>query len=228
VDDDPAAPRALARLLRSASYQSETFASAEDFLARSRFDAPGCILLDLLNGRTPGLNGLELQQALATADRQLPIVFVTGHGDIPMSVQAMKAGAVDFLLKPFNDEELLKIISQALNRSHPEQNERAELFEIRRLSTLTSGEHNVLCRLIAGQINKQIAADLGTVEKTIKVHRGRVMEKMGANSLAELVTMVVRIGIRVPGPRANMAADSRSSTCVKNIDGPQKPIPTDT
>ena len=145
VDDDPAAPRALARLLRSASYQSETFASAEDFLARSRFDAPGCILLDLLNGRTPGLNGLELQQALATADRQLPIVFVTGHGDIPMSVQAMKAGAVDFLLKPF----------------------------------------------------------------------------------AELVTMV-RICIRAPGPRANMAADSRSSTCVRNIDGPQKPIPTGT
>ena len=196
VDDDASVRGALARLLHSAGYQTETFASAEGFLAQSRFDAPGCIILDV---RMPGLNGLELQQALAAADRQLPIVFITGHGNVPMSVRAMKAGAEDFLPKPFDDEELLKAVAQALNKSQREQNERTEVAEIRkRLSSLTPREREVLCHVVAGQLNKQIAADLSIAEKTIKVHRGRVMEKMGASSLAGLVAMTARIGIHTP------------------------------
>jgi FixJ family two-component response regulator len=140
-----------------------------------------------------------LQQALAAADRQLPIVFITGHGDVPMSVRAMKAGAEDFLPKPFDDEELLKAVAQALNKSQREQNERTEVAEIRkRLSSLTPREREVLCHVVAGQLNKQIAADLSIAEKTIKVHRGRVMEKMGASSLAGLVAMTGRIGIHTP------------------------------
>jgi FixJ family two-component response regulator len=196
VDDDASVRGALARLLHSAGYQTETFASAEGFLAQSRFDAPGCILLDV---RMPGLNGLELQQALAAANRQLPIVFITGHGDVPMSVRAMKAGAEDFLPKPFDDEELLKAVARALNKSQREQNERTEVAEIRRrLASLTPREREVLCHVVAGQLNKQIAADLSIAEKTIKVHRGRVMEKMGASSLAGLVAMTARIGIHTP------------------------------
>jgi FixJ family two-component response regulator len=196
VDDDASVRGALARLLHSAGYQTETFASAEGFLAQSRFDAPGCILLDV---RMPGLNGLELQQALAAANRQLPIVFITGHGDVPMSVRAMKAGAEDFLPKPFDDGELLKAVARALNKSQREQNERTEVAEIRRrLASLTPREREVLCHVVAGQLNKQIAADLSIAEKTIKVHRGRVMEKMGASSLAGLVAMTGRIGIHTP------------------------------
>jgi len=193
VDDDASVRRALTRLLTATGYQTEDFASAEEFLACGHFDTPGCILLDVL---MPGLNGLELQQALATAECQLPIVFITGHGDIPMTVRAMKAGAADFLPKPCNAEELLKIIAQALTKSRREQNERTEIVEIRhRLSNLTPREHEVLCHVIAGQLNKQIAADLGIAEKTIKIHRARVMEKMGTRSLAELVGMAARIGI---------------------------------
>jgi FixJ family two-component response regulator len=196
VDDDASVRGALARLLHSAGYQTKTFASAEGFLAQSRFDAPGCIILDV---RMPGLNGLELQQALAAADRHLPIVFITGHGDVPMSVRAMKAGAQDFLPKPFNDGELLKAVAQALDKSRREQNERTEVAEIRRrLSSLTPREREVLCHVVAGQLNKQIAVDLGIAEKTIKVHRARVMEKMGAGSLAGLVAMTARIGIHTP------------------------------
>jgi FixJ family two-component response regulator len=196
VDDDASVRRALVRLLHSAGYQTKTFASAEGFLAQSRFDNPGCIILDV---RMPGLNGLELQQALSAADRQLPIVFITGHGDVPMSVRAMKAGAEDFLPKPFDDEELLKAVAQALSKSQREQSERTEVVEIRRrLSSLTPREREVLCHVVAGQLNKQIAADFSISEKTIKVHRARVMEKMGAASLAGLVAMAARIGIRTP------------------------------
>jgi FixJ family two-component response regulator len=194
VDDDAAVRKALARLLASAGYRTEAFASAEELLARTAFDAVGCIVLDV---QMPGLNGLELQQALATRDRHLPIVFITGHGDIPMSVRAMKAGAVDFLPKPFDDDELLKAVALALNKSQAEQNEQIEIAEIRRrLSTLTPREREVFCHVVAGQLNKQAAGDLGVVEKTIKIHRARVMEKMGAGSLAELVMMAARIGIR--------------------------------
>jgi FixJ family two-component response regulator len=196
VDDDAAVRRALGRLLRSAGYEPETFACAEDFLKGSHFEAPGCILADI---QLPGLNGLELQQTLADANRQLAIVFITGHGDVPMSVRAMKAGAVDFLSKPFDDEELLQAVAQALNKSRRERSEQEEVAEIlRRLSTLTAREREVLCHIVAGQLNKQAAADLGVVEKTIKVHRARVMDKMGTSSLAELVTMATRTGLRAP------------------------------
>jgi FixJ family two-component response regulator len=194
VDDDPAVRKALARLLSSTGYRAKTFASAEDLLAQSEIDAPGCIVLDV---QMPGLNGLELQKALATMDRPLPVVFITGHGDVPMSVSAMKAGAVDFIPKPFNDEDLLKAVALAVNKSQTEQNEQTEIAEFRRrLSTLTSREREVLSHVIAGQLNKQAAADLGVAEKTIKVHRARVMKKMRAGSLAELVTMATRIGFR--------------------------------
>ena len=196
VDDDASVRGALARLLHSAVYQTEAFSSAEGFLAQGRFDAPGCILLDV---RMPGLNGLELQEALAAADRQLPIVFITGYGDVPMSVRAMKAGAEDFLPKPFDDEELLTAVARALNKSQREQNERTEVAEIRRrLSCLTPREREVLCHVVAGQLNKQIAVDLSIAEKTLKVHRARVMEKMGASSLAGLVATAERIGIPTP------------------------------
>ena len=196
VDDDASVRGALARLLHSAGYQTEAFSSAEGLLAQGHFDAPGCILLDV---RMPGLNGLELQEALAAADQQLPIVFITGYGDVPMSVRAMKAGAEDFLPKPFDDEELLKAVARALNKSQREQNERTEAVEIRRrLSSLTPREREVLCHVVAGQLNKQIAVDLSIAEKTIKVHRARVMEKMGASSLAGLVAMTARIGIHTP------------------------------
>ena len=192
VDDDASVRKALARLLGSAGYLTETFASAEELLARSDFDTAGCILVDV---QMPGLNGLELQHALSAVDRQLPIVFITGHGDIPMSVRAMKAGAVDFITKPFEDDELLKAVALALEKSRAEQNERIEIAAIRRrLSTLTPREREVFCHVLGGQLNKQAAADLGVVEKTIKVHRARIMKKMGAGSLAELVRMAARIG----------------------------------
>jgi FixJ family two-component response regulator len=196
VDDDAAVRRALGRLLRSAGYQPETFSSAEHFLKGSHLADPGCILVDI---KLPGLNGLELQQTLIDAKLHFGIVFITGQGDVPMSVRAMKAGAVDFLSKPFNDEELLQAVAQALNNSRREQSEQEEAAEIlTRLSTLTAREREVLGHVVAGQLNKQVAADLGVVEKTIKVHRARLMDKMGTSSLAELVTMAVRIGLPAP------------------------------
>ncbi len=196
VDDDLGVRKALERLLRSAGYQPESFASAEEFLCRSQFEGPGCLLLDI---RLPGLNGLEVQQMLADAAQHLAIVFITGHADIPMSVHAMKAGAVDFLPKPFTDDDLLQAVSEALNKSRREQNDQTEVAELRaRLSTLTAREREVLSHVVAGQLNKQAAADLGIVEKTVKVHRARVMEKMGARSLAELVTMTTRSGLCGP------------------------------
>jgi len=191
VDDDASVRKALARLLGSAGYRTETFASAEELLVRSDLESVSCILADV---QMPGLNGLELQHALRAVDRQLPIVFITGHGDIPMSVRAMKAGAVDFITKPFEDVELLKAVALALGKSRAEQNERIETAAIRRrLSTLTPREREVLWHVLGGQLNKQAAVDLGVVEKTIKVHRARIMKKMGARSLAELVRMAVRI-----------------------------------
>jgi FixJ family two-component response regulator len=156
----------------------------------------------------PGLNGLDLQQVLSVTDRPLPIIFITGHGDIPMSVRAMKAGAVDFLTKPFNDEVLLNAVARALSKSKREQLERNEVAEISgRLSTLTAREQEVFGRVVAGQLNKQIAADLGTVEKTIKVHRARVMQKMCADSLAELVMMAARAGIFIQSQAQEVPAD---------------------
>jgi FixJ family two-component response regulator len=194
VDDDASVRKALARLIRSAGYQVNTFASAREFLDRIKADQePGCLVLDV---RMPGLSGLDLQHELQSADISLPIVFMTGHGDIPMSVRAMKAGAVDFLPKPVKDAELLRAIEQARTRAAQEHAAATERQNIlRRLETLTPRERDVMALVVRGLLNKQIAFELGTVEKTIKVHRARVMEKMQVESLAELVRIAERVGI---------------------------------
>ena len=196
VDDDPAVLKSLSRLLRSVRLEVATLSSPREFLERHDPRAPGCLVLDVA---MPGLNGLELQEALAAKGSELPIIFLTGHGDIPMSVQAMKRGALDFLTKPVNDEDLLKAVHVAIEKDRLQRQTRAEVAEIEhRLATLTPREREVLEHVISGQLNKQTAADLGTVEKTIKVHRARVMEKMKVQSVAELVRLAERVGIR-PG-----------------------------
>jgi len=193
VDDDPAVLKSLSRLLRSAGLACATFASAREFLDRHDPAASGCVVLDVA---MPGLNGMELQQALTDRGQELAIVFLTGHGDIPMSVQAMKRGAVDFLTKPVHDDDLLQAVRVAIEKDRVQRRRRAEIAEIqRRLDTLTPREREVLEHVIAGQLNKQTAADLGTVEKTIKVHRARVMEKMRVQSVAELVHLAEQAGV---------------------------------
>ena len=194
VDDDASVRRALMRLIKSAGYGVEAFASAREFLdSQHEAGRPACIVLDV---RMPGLTGLDLQRELQAVNANLPIIFITGHGDIPMSVTAMKAGAVDFLPKPIKDADLLAAIKQALARAMRQDAQRAELKEIRnRIATLTPREHEVLQHVVSGQLNKQIAFDLGTVEKTVKVHRARVMQKMGVESLADLVRITEKMGI---------------------------------
>jgi FixJ family two-component response regulator len=193
VDDDASLRKSLGRLLKSAGHLVEAFASADEFLRRDHYEGLGCLVLDV---QMPGLNGIELQSALAEKEYGLPIVFVTGHGDIPMGVRAMKSGAVDFLPKPFNDDALLKAIDQALDRCRQERETRAEAADIRsRLATLTPREREVLAHVVTGKLNKQIAADLGAAEKTIKVHRGRVMQKMKVRSVAELVRIAEKAGV---------------------------------
>lgn len=193
VDDDPAILKALSRLLRSAGYEPIAFASAKQFLERYEPNAPGCLVLDL---SMPGTTGLELQQWLLQTESPLPVIFLTGRGDIPSSVRAMKQGAVDFLTKPVNDTALLKAIHEASQRESQARTARAEAAAIEtRLATLTPRQREVLEHVVTGQLNKQIADDLGTVEKTIKVHRARVMEKMGVQSLAELVRLAERARI---------------------------------
>lgn len=193
VDDDPAVLKGLSRLLRSAHLACAAFSSPREFLDRHDPNAPGCLVLDVA---MPGLNGLELQQALITSGHELPIIFLTGHGDIPMSVQAMKRGAVDFLTKPVNDETLLATVRTAIEKDRIQRQQRAEIADIQqRLATLTPREREVLEHVITGQLNKQTAAALGTVEKTIKVHRARAMEKMKAHSVAELVHLTEKVGL---------------------------------
>lgn len=193
VDDDPAVLKSLSRLLRSARLPSATFDSPHAFLDGHDPNAPGCLVLDVA---MPGLNGMELQQALIASGHELPIIFLTGHGDIPMSVQAMKRGAADFLTKPVNDDTLLAAIRAAIEKDRLQRQSRAEVAEIQqRVATLTPRELEVLEHVVTGQLNKQIADDLGTVEKTIKVHRARVMEKMQVHSVAELVHVAGRVGI---------------------------------
>jgi FixJ family two-component response regulator len=194
VDDDASVRRALARLIKSAGHQVQTFASAREFLGTNAdAEQATCLVLDV---RMPGLTGIDLQRELRTMNRNLPIVFITGHGDIPMSVNAMKAGAVDFLPKPVKDTDLLRAIEQAVVRSVHDRGERNELEDIqRRVEKLTPREREVMALVVGGLLNKQIAFELGTVEKTVKVHRGRVMKKMKVESLAELVRLAERVGI---------------------------------
>jgi FixJ family two-component response regulator len=193
VDDDLDVLKSLARVLRSAGLEVATFSSPSEFLEQHVPRAAGCLVLDVA---MPGLNGLELQAALTAKGSAIPIIFLTGRGDISMSVQAMKGGAVDFLTKPVDDEDLLKAVHAALEKDRIERLSRAELDEIQeRVATLTPREREVLTHVVSGQLNKQIANDLGTVEKTIKVHRARVMEKMKVNSVAELVRLTERLGM---------------------------------
>ena len=196
VDDDPAILKAVSRLLHSRGLGVTTFGSAREFLDGYDADAHGCVLLDI---EMPGLNGLELQQALYDRGGELPIIFLTGRGDIPRTVQAMKKGAVDFLTKPADEADLVRCVRGAIDRDRENRQDRAERADIRRrLDTLTPREREVLEQVIAGKLNKQTAAELGTVEKTIKVHRARIMEKMQVASLAELVRLVQRVGLRSP------------------------------
>ena len=194
VDDDDSVRRGLGRLIKSGGYEVQTFVSARRFLDSGDFKkGPACLVLDV---RMPGLNGLDLQRELQAAHAILPIIFITGHGDIPTTVSAMKAGAVDFLPKPVKDVVLLRAIEQALARAVRDRAERDALeAQSQRLNTLTPREREVMALVVSGLLNKQIAFELGTVEKTIKVHRARVMQKMGVNSLAELVRLAERSGI---------------------------------
>ena len=193
IDDDVSVRRGLTRLLRSAGYKSETFESASDFLARQPHSGPSCVIVDV---RMPGLNGIELQEDLIKRRRAEPLVFITGHGDIPMCAQAMKAGAVDFLRKPFRNEELLQCVQNALIRSAEQRRHSAEKNEARRLlDLLTPREFEVMQLVITGMLNKQIAGKLGTAEKTVKVHRGRVMQKLRVTSVAELLRLVEKASI---------------------------------
>jgi FixJ family two-component response regulator len=194
IDDDDSVRRSLERLLRSVDLDVETFASAQDFLRRPMPDRPACVVLDL---RLPGPSGLELQESLNRSGHDVPIVFISGHADVPSSVRAIKAGAVDFLQKPFSDQALLDIIHGALRRDREARRDRAEVSSIRvRFDTLTPRERDVLRLVIQGRLNKQIAGDLGISEKTVKFHRGRVMEKTQAGSVAELVRQADRLGLR--------------------------------
>jgi len=196
VDDSPSVRTALKRLFQSVGMQCETFPSAQEFLRCDRPDAPACLVLDV---RMPGLSGLELQSQLVAVNHRIPIIFITGHGDIPMSVRAMKAGAVEFLTKPFHDQDLLEAVQQAIQLDRTVKRQRAELARLRgRFESLTPRERQVLALVATGRLNKQIAAELGTSEKTIKVHRHQVMQKMQAQSLAELVHMAERIGPTAP------------------------------
>jgi FixJ family two-component response regulator len=196
IDDDRSVRKSVARLLRSAGYTSEVFESASDFLARPPYAGACCAIVDV---RMPGLNGIDLQEALIQRRRQEQLIFITGHGDISMCAEAMKAGAVDFLPKPFGDAELLGCVERGLIRSAEQRRRRAERDEARRLlDLLTPREFEVMQLVVTGMLNKQIAPELGTAEKTVKVHRGRVMQKLGTTSVAELVRLVQRACIAPP------------------------------
>lgn len=205
VDDDPSVRSATERLVRSAGLAVRTFGSAREFLEFARPDAPACLVLDV---RMPGQSGLDLQDEMARSSAPLPIIFVTGHGDIPMTVRAMKAGAVEFLTKPYRKADLLGAIHGAIERDRAARRDRHDASVLRqRYERLTSREREVMARVVAGLLNKQIAGELSTAERTVKFHRGHLMAKMHAASLAELVQMAAQLGI-VPGAARPVPEDS--------------------
>jgi FixJ family two-component response regulator len=194
IDDDASMRKALDNLFRSVGFEVELFASPQDFLQSAREDRPGCIVLDI---RFPGRSGLDMQRDLAAANARLPIIFITGYGDIPMSVRAMKAGAVEFLTKPFRDQDMLDAIQVALERDRTRREQDGRITQLKALyESLTSREQEVIGHVTAGLMNKQIAAEMGVSVITVKVHRGNVMRKMGAKSLTDLVRMADALGIR--------------------------------
>jgi len=194
VDDDPSYLKALSRLLRAGGYPAQTYSSASEFLRRNDPESRGCIIVDL---RMPGQSGLELQERLATSGSQVPVIFLTGHGDIPTSVRAMRDGAVDFLTKPVKRRDLFEAIERALVRNREESERRACLRELQdRFDALTPREREVMLHVIGGELNKQIAFDLGTSERTIKAHRASIMDKLGVQSVAELVRFAEELGIQ--------------------------------
>ena len=198
IDDDATIREALRSLLRSVGLQVELFATTREFLARRRPEVPSCLVLDV---RLPGTGGLDFQRQLAEAGVHIPIIFITGHGDIPMSVRAMKAGAIEFLTKPFRDQDLLDAIQVALEKDGARRRREGEIAVIReRFESLTPREREILPWVVSGLLNKQIAAQIGTSETTVKVHRSQLMRKMGADSLADLVRIAERIGIPPAGP----------------------------